>query len=256
MFLESELVIGIDLNGNGVIILPGINVRRAGQPNAYPDSRLVRNVYSGNTSLVARVFLSCPSFTSINEIVEKINARNGEITQPTVSKALKQLQEDLIISKEKQNIRLIQPEKLLERLSSEFSMPKVIQEIKFAIAPPTGRALYEAANRIGAKIALTGSSAANFIVGDSVSSFYCNAPLSKLINALKEPPDLNSRFPNVRLIETEDPTAYFDPQYNETDGVLASSPVQTWLELSAGDGRQKDAASKYRQLILERLEPY
>jgi hypothetical protein len=89
-----------------------------------------------------------------------------------------------------------------------------------------------------------------------VASFYCNAPLSKLINALKEPPDLNSRFPNVRLIETGEPTAYFAPQYNETDGVLAASPVQTWLELNAGDGRQKDAASKYGQLILKQLKAY
>ena len=145
----------------------------------------MRNVYSGNTSLVPRVFLLRSSYQSVNEIVQEIKDRNGGITQPTVSKALRQLEEDVVISKESKTIRLIQADKLLDRLASEFSMPKVIQEIKFAIAPPTGRALYEAANRIGAKIALTGSSSANFIVGDSVASFYCNASPSQLIQALK-----------------------------------------------------------------------
>jgi len=258
MLLENELVSGIDLCGNGAITLPGIQIRRAGQPNAYPDSRLVRNVYSGNTSLVARVFLLRPSYTSVNNIIEEIKTRDGEITQPTVSKAIRQLQEDLIISKEKKNIRLVQSDKLLERLSSEFSKPKIRQTIQFKINDaPIGRTLSDAAKIAGAKIALTGNSSVDLFTAfaqEPLVSFYCNKPLSNLLKALKEPPELDSKFPNVRLIETEDPTVYFDAKYNEADSVFTSSIVQTWLELNAGDGRQKEAAIKIKQLILENLQ--
>ncbi|MBL9119021.1 MAG: hypothetical protein JNL80_03800, partial [Phycisphaerae bacterium] len=46
--LESRGVSGLDLCGNGVVVVPGeLFVSRTGNPNQYPAGRRIRNVYQG-----------------------------------------------------------------------------------------------------------------------------------------------------------------------------------------------------------------
>jgi hypothetical protein len=130
--LDATSVSGIDLSGNGIITIPGkLSIFRSGQPNAFPQSRLVKNVYQGSSSLVARVFLLKPVYTSVQQIVEEIETRGGFVTQPTVSKALKQLEEDVIIWRDKNEIKLVQPDKLLDRLAANYKRPHVLSELSF-----------------------------------------------------------------------------------------------------------------------------
>ena len=47
--LEAEQVSGVDLCGNGIVIVPSrLYIRRSGQPNLYRQHRPLRNPYTGN----------------------------------------------------------------------------------------------------------------------------------------------------------------------------------------------------------------
>ena len=61
MKLEAEGVSGIDLCGNGVIVVPDqLLVLRTGFPNRFRWEGTIKNVYRKNSSIVARVFLLVP----------------------------------------------------------------------------------------------------------------------------------------------------------------------------------------------------
>ncbi|MFH1760817.1 MAG: hypothetical protein ABIA63_06920 [bacterium] len=53
-------------------------------------------------------------------------------------------------------------------------------------------------------------------------------------------------------METEDETVFFDAR-NE-NGFWWASPVQVYLELMAGDKRDKEAAEQVKSLILKNLK--
>lgn len=95
---------------------------------------------------------------------------------------------------------------------------------------------------------------------------YCDsieAVRARLGEGLGEGLEESSRFPDLELIETRDPTVYFDCRGVDTTsrataqasgGTLANaSPVQCWIELSAGDKRQQDASATVREGIIENL---
>src|SRR6185295_8823256 len=114
----------LDLCGNGVINLPGEwFVFRTGEKNRFPSSLPIKNIYCGASSIVARVFLLRPNYQSVNEVREEILKREGKVSLSTVSKVLKALQEDLIISRNDE-IRVLQPERLLEQLQNAYRRPR------------------------------------------------------------------------------------------------------------------------------------
>jgi hypothetical protein len=55
----------------------------------------------------------------------------------TVSKVLKTLQEDLIISRE-DAIRLLQPDKLLQKLSENYAPPNIMERIRLKVPKGIG----------------------------------------------------------------------------------------------------------------------
>ena len=111
MRLQEEGISWIDLSGNMVVkVSPAIYIERKGKPNKYPDSSPIKNIYKGTSSLVGRALLLKPDgFSSLYEVVNFINARNGTITLATVSKVITSLEENLLVDKEKGKIRVRQP---------------------------------------------------------------------------------------------------------------------------------------------------
>ena len=81
-------------------------------------------------------------------------------------------------------------------------------------------------------------------------SIYCPR-LETLLDRL--PGTQSDRFPNTELVETEDETVYFDAQ--QEGNLWWASPVQVYLELMAGDKRDRETAEQVRSLILRNLEP-
>jgi hypothetical protein len=261
--LEQEQVSGIDLCGNGVVVVPGkFAIFRSGGKNRFSSSAPIKNIYRKNSSMVARVFLSCPGYETVQEVCGEVNRRNilverwnkTPMSLSTVSKSLKALEEDLIIER-KGMIRLLQPDKLLEQLSQNYVAPNINDRIRMKVqaeAETFRQLLRRQSQELGLPIVAAGiSSVGQYAVmqrGDLLT-VYC-PKLETLLERL--PGSRTDRFPNVELIETDDETVYFDAR--EGTEFRWASPVQVYLELMAGDKRDRETAEQVRSLILKDIE--
>ena len=140
--LEKEGISGIDLCGNCVVVYPGtFSVFRSSGKNRFPSSALIKNIYRKNSSMVGRGFLICSGFQTVQDIRAKINQRNLLVNRwnkkpmslSTVSKVLKTMQDDLIITRN-ETIRLLQPDKLLEKLCENYNPPAVKERVRLKIS--------------------------------------------------------------------------------------------------------------------------
>ncbi len=126
--LEKFGISGLDLNGNYFIKAPDLIAIRLDKKNNYKESVNIKNIYDGRTSIVGRYLLKRNiGYNSVSEIYENIIKIGGNIALSTVSKALTRLEEDLIIQKNTNGIRLLQPEKLLDRLKDNYTKPKSLK---------------------------------------------------------------------------------------------------------------------------------
>jgi hypothetical protein len=258
--LEQEEISGIDMCGNGVVVVPGIfAVFRSGGKNRFSSSAPIKNIYRKNSSMVGRVFLVQPSYNAVQEIRDGINRRNPLVNRwdkkpmslSTVSKALKTLEEDLIITR-KDTIRLLQPDKLLEKLEQNYTPPTSKERIRLKVTEDRGtirELLVKISQTLNLPLVASGiSSLGQYAVmqrGD-ILSVYCPR-LEMLLERLSG--NQTDRFPNLQLIETEDETVYFDTR-QEGDFWWAS-PVQVYLELMAGDKRDRETAEQVKSLLLK-----
>lgn len=251
--LEAGQVSGLDLCGNGFVIVPGkVLVVRTGKPNLYPASRAIRNVYQGASALVPRVFLARPRYDSVQAVREEISRRGGRIALSTVSKVLKVLDEDLMIKRVQRTSALLQAAELLDRLASNYQAPVVSLRKKYRWSDAATDLLDRIADRSG-KLVLTGAaSVERYAVMPREQTIQCYCPsIAPLERELSGRMEETARFADLELIETRDPAVYFD--IRRDDGVPSASPVQCWLELQAGDKRQQDAAKSVRNRILNEL---
>jgi hypothetical protein len=269
--LEAQEVSGIDLCGNGVVIVPEeFLVLRTGFPNRFRWEGTIKNVYRKNSSIVARVFLLVPQFNSVNAVWQQLRERGGAVSLATVSKVCKSLVDDMIIERFRPKpepgtlvsylgpapaLRLLQPEKLLDLLGDNYTLPAVSRTFqgKSQLDPQEFRMrLQEWAERGGARVVMTGASSTEayaVMAREPVQSFYCSdldGAIKSLGNDIRE----TDRFANVRLLETRDEFVYFDRRPG-----LGASPIQSYLELRAGDKRERETADLVRRVILELLAP-
>lgn len=261
--LEREGISGVDLCGNGVVIAPQrFSVFRSGGKNRFPSSALIKNIYRKNTSMVSRAFFTRSTFRTVQEICDEVNRRNllviragnKPMSLSTVSKALKTLEDDLIIERTN-TIRLLQPDKLLEKLNENFSPiepnKKILlkcAEAKESVVQMLGRLSGET----GLPLVATGiSSVSQFAVmqRSDMLSVYCPR-IEKIVGMM--PCSQSDRFPNLELTETKDETVYFDAR--EQQNFWWASPVQVYLELMSGDKRDQETAEQVKSLILKNLQ--
>jgi hypothetical protein len=261
--LERERISGIDLCGNGVILVPGVfNVFRSGAKNRFPSSASIKNIYRKNTSMIGRLFLVVPAFKSVKEIHNEINQRNllvkrwdkKPISLSTVSKSLKVLEDDLIIDR-KENIRLIQADKLLEKLAGNYSPPKITEKVSLKVkvnSQSIRSLLSQKSQELKIPMIASGiSSITQFATMQQTDllSIYCPR-VDILIDQLAG--SQSDRFPNLEIIETDDETIYFDAQ--QKDRFRWASPIQVYLELMAGDKRDRETAEQVKSYILKSLK--
>lgn len=261
--LEREGISGIDLCGNGVVVVPGMfAVIRSGEKNRFSSSAPIKNIYRKNSSMVGRVFLLRSGYETVQEICAEINRRNTLVKRwdkkpmslSTVSKALKTLEEDLIITRE-DTICLLQPERLLEKLSDNYVPPNIKERVRLKISEESGmigELLQKQSQTLGLPFVAAGTSSVGqyaVMQRGGLLSVYCPR-LEMLLERV--PGNPTDRFPNLELMETEDETVYFDARQKE-DFWLAS-PVQVYLELMAGDRRDKETAEQVKSFLLKDLE--
>lgn len=253
--LEEANVSGLDLCGNGIIHIPGkMLVLRTGQPNLFRQSDTVKNAYAGDTSIVARALVLRQSFTAVKDLVEFIQDRQGGITFSTVSKALKKLEEDVVISRQGSTVSVVQRDRLFDRLLQAYKTPKVSGRFQGRCSIPLATAtkeLVRAAKQMDARITLTGeASAERYVVmaREPILQAYVSQPPSLLLRQASLRVETTERFPDLELIETTDKRMFFDGR--EKNGIPYSSPVQAWLELASGDKRQREVAEQLREALL------
>jgi hypothetical protein len=260
--LEQEGISGIDLCGNGIIIAPDkLLVYRSGEKNKFSSSAPIRNIYRLNSSMVGRVFLARPKYTAVQEILDEINQRNVLVTLwekkamslSTVSKSLKTLEDDLIIGRN-EFIRLLQPEKLLDKLNENYRSPKIRERVSLKIPIEESKIqkyLLAKATELQIPIVATGLSSVTKIAvmqREKILSVYC----PRLRDFLKGMDGSRSaRFPNIEFIETEEENVYFDARQDED--FWWASPSQVYFELMAGDKRDQETANQVKVYILKML---
>jgi hypothetical protein len=262
--LGQEGISGIDLCGNGVVVVPGkFSVFRSGEKNRFPSSAPIKNIYRRNSSMVGRVFLLRSTYDTVQEICAEINRRNMLVNRwdkrpmslSTVSKSLKTLEEDLIVER-KGIIRLLQPDKLLEKLSENYAPPNIKERVHLRVSEESGtiqELLLKQSQELRLPLVATGtSSVAQYAVmqrGD-VLSVYCPR-LEMLLERLSG--SQSDRFPNLELIETDNEAVYFDAR--KDGNFWWASPVQVYLELMAGDKRDQETAEQVKSFLLKDLQP-
>jgi len=272
--LDRLGISGVDLCGNGVITIPGrLKVFRTGQPNRFKSSATIKNVYRGKTSLVARIFAEQNSFPSLQSLREAIVERDllsaSGLTKPiglsTVSKALKTLEQDLIIARgDDGTIRLLQRDLLLDKLQRNDEPLEAQEAIKLKVktnALWNWVSFYTSA--LGDLAVLSGlSSTSQYAVMQRAEIYRLYTPdpisLAKRMTGKRGPsevpPDENpaqetDRFENIVIIQTKRPIDYFDVRAVER--FYWASPLQTWLELMRGDKRDRETANQVRELLLQ-----
>lgn len=255
--LEAKGVSGIDMCGNGVVISDNFSVFRSGQPNRYRYSSNIKNVYARNSSMIARAFLCKAEYSTVQAVLDEVNARNTLVkyygrkpmSQSTVSKCLKALEEDLMITRTNQ-IKSLQAQRLLDELSLNYTPPRRgrVVSCKSLSGSEAIPALMDSAHLLNLPVMLTGlASVTQYAVmqrGDVVRVYCPNAmqliEQSSFVEA--------DRFADVEIFEVDEEAVYFDSR--EDQGIRFASPVQTYLELMTGDKRDKETAEQVSDFIL------
>jgi hypothetical protein len=245
-------VSGIDLCGNGVVLIPNrLCVIRSGQPNRYRDSRPLNNPYRGRSALVARKLLTDPVWPSLNKMVRSIEDAGADLSLAQASKAIRALKEELIVVKLGGVIKLQDPMRLLDKLGSEWRKP-VIRERK---ALRLNEDEVSWTNRFSSdtklRWAITGESSASryVIFSQGGPRRIAVSDLSSAARLLGGVAESVPNFADLELFETDEPGFFFETTTDEK-GVRWASRLQTWLELQAGDARQQEAAGDLRCQIL------
>jgi hypothetical protein len=190
----------------------------------------------------------------VKEVVAFVAERGGDAAFSTVSKALKRLEDDLVIGREKGSIRLLQADALMDNLAANYEPPALSERFRGKCSLPRDemiRRLADAAAALGQKFARTGAASAEreaVMASEPLVSCYCTATLDRLVSEAGIDVKKGERFANVELLRTGDDRVYFDTR--KENGQPFASPIQTWLELATGDKRQKDAAKQVRSAIL------
>ncbi len=261
--LQQRKLSGIDLSGNGVVTVPGkLLVYRTGAPNQFPDSAPTKYAYRGATSLVARAFLCRAAFQSLADIEKEIEIRGGSVALSTISKAIKRLESDLIVDRTSDGLRLRQPDKLLDHIMQSYSNPKIgkTTTLKIKSVPvtaegqiPIARLSLDRLFQGKERMVLSGvSSIENYaVMGRQEWPVIYTPNINKLIKIWGSNVEETSRFVDLELRETDDPTVYFDARIKQN--LPYASPIQVFLECSAGDKRERETALQVKELILREL---
>ncbi|MEZ4448753.1 MAG: hypothetical protein R3B09_04670 [Nannocystaceae bacterium] len=258
--LERRGISGLDLCGNGVLYdPPHLFVRCSGSPPEFRRSATTPLVYQSRNiaSLVPRVFLLQPAFTAVGAIQAACHRRMAgpeEGSQPlvlsTVSKALAQLEEDMVLARKGRARHLIDAERLLANLTRSFTTPTTTGHFlgKTALEPAELWRRLDALRPQVAAVVTGRGSAGHYtgLVGPERLQLYVS-DLDAAERALDARP--TQAFPNLELFETCDHAPYFD--LRAQGGVLWASPIQTYLELAHGSAREIDTSHELQARLVQ-----
>jgi len=254
--LESENVNGVDLCGNGIIVVPGrLYICRSGHPNQYRDSRPLSNPYRGRSAMVARMLLLQPRWESQLALASAIERQGTSLSLSQVSKAIAALSDDLIVTKSGGALTLNDPLRLLDKLANSWIKSEFNRRESFRLDQQSQdwSKAFAAAGQL--KWAVTGESSVT-----KYTTFSQAGPLQIAVNnlslassLLKAKSEPIPSFADLELVETQEEGYYFAMVVDDDQRRFANR-IQAWLELHAGDARQQEAAQDLRRQIIQEVK--
>lgn len=245
--LVEEEISAVDLSGNMAITLPGRwLVIRSGAPNRFPSRAAIKNVYRGRSSLVARAMLTMRSAPSVSAVARALRQSTG-VTMPTISKVLRALEDDVIIARNG-IIQVVQPDKLLANLLANYRPPAARRTIRGKIGRDESMMSQLRTNAEHTGVLYAADFPERYTIlptSDPVARIYTTS-IEQLVGEIAL--DEQSRFPDIELIETDDPTVYF--QREEQGRTYCTSRLQVYLELASGGKREQQAARPIEEDLL------
>ena len=241
--LVLEEVSGIDLSGNYAVVIPGRwLVIRTGSKNQFPSSAPIKNVYRGKSSLISRALMLRSKFSTATTIKKELEWL-APVTLPTISKVLKALEEELIIERDKQ-IKVIQPDRLLDNLLRNFERPKsrLVRQGKLGLMPALTERMNKNARKSGTIYAANSPTQYTVLPSsESITRLYTSS-IEGLLQGLEF--DTSTRFPDIELVETSDLGVYYDRR--QRGELFWTSPLQVYLDLATSGKRERQAAEQIR----------
>ena len=252
--LEQKNVSGVDLCGNGTIIVPGlVTIVRSGQPNLYPSSKPLVKPFTGKSAQVGRMLLAKSGWDSLTALVVGINQAGGEISLPQASKTIQVLVEEMLVSRTGIGFKLQEPLRLLDQLGKAFVRPIYRNRRLLRLSPGINWA--KALSAVPAlRWTVTGESSVRkyAVLGENSPWRVAVDDLDKASVAIGGSVEPVPAFADIELVETDDTAVFFQSAADDA-GMCWASRVQCWLELQSGDARQQQAANDVRDQILKRM---
>ena len=258
--LQKESISWIDLSGNMVIRVGNrVYIERTGQKNKFPDTSPIKKIFEGISSLVSRaLLLKKEPFRSLDEVVNFINSKGGNITPATVSKVLRSLEEGLFITKTESGIAVTKREKLLDKLLEGYrNYTERNKNTTYTFTIDAISMLYDNIFRTE-KIdyAMCGFSAAEYkglATTDRIAVFI------KSINEVRKAFERNlanirpdAEFGQLDLIETRNPCVWFNLQGKPVNNIV--DDIELYLEMMLDTPRGPKVAEILKERILKGQE--
>lgn len=242
--LKYYSISGIDLNGNYYLTSSKFIAIRLDQKNLFREKRTIKDIYSRNSSLLSRLLLKEKKLqNNLNSISNQLKSLGRQLSLSTISKVLKILEEDLIILRNENEIRLIQPNILLDKLTEGYRKPEILSSTYLKLPENRLEAKKILDNAIGINNwILTGESSAEKYTSttpENIRRIYCSTSVVKSLESY-----IDNKFYNYILFYTRDKYIFFDSQG------YYSSRIQTFFELSMLDKREKEIAKDIKKDIL------
>lgn len=250
--LMKRSISGIGLSGNSLYIVPGelLVFRTRAEKNKYPSSSPIKNVYRGTSSIVARVFMSKSEYASVNEVLDTLKERGGRTSLSTVSKVIKELENDLLVSRHN-GVKLLDPKGLLDKLRENYRPPQAARKTIGKVSDLPGALAKIAENGERNDFLCAIDEPRRYAVFPTVGAptrVYVEYSRKALEKIEFEETD---RFANIELIETSESPVYFDRRWELSDGAYYTSPLQTYLDLTTGGKRELDTAKQIVEKLLK-----
>jgi len=248
-FLRREGIDYIDLRGNIRVSVPGrilVTARGGGKSTdddfPFPRDRIA-NPFAGKASRIVRALLAEPRrWWGVTELAERV-----EVSAGMSVKTLRTLETDLYVQRDRRRrVRVADGDSLLRRWAA-VSRPAFRDAVRFTSPVPDPDELaIRLAERLGEMdvgYALSRLSAARLVephAPASVVDIYVDREPRELEAALNLFPV--DRGESVRLVRPSDLGAL---QFTEErEGVTVVNPVQLFVDLSNGRGREGDVAER------------
>lgn len=250
--LEEARISGIDLCGNGILIIPGeLLVRRGGAPNRYPESAPIRNPFAGRAAIVTRRLALQMRWDTLNELNAALERDATPVSLSMCSKVVSALVDENLVVKEQRHIRVRDRLGVLDGLARHWSRvrPRRRQSVRLGADTDPARLL---AQRLGnSPWVISGASSVVMYaaIGQSGPLEVIVEDIDQAMQVSQATPEEIPSFAQAIFVTYDEPGCLCGVQPDK-NGTHWSGPLQVWLELQAGDARQRAMATDLFPKIL------